>query len=145
MNRKIIYPLIVVLFAGWFIKDDLPFLWMYLHKEDMVQTQGIVTSKYVKSTHGTRGGNNVPHYFIEVRDIGNACSGTSRISRKQYEDLTVGEQIPLLAYDTTCLAAFDIHMYAPPKMHFIPLLFFLAIALICLGVALKEFLSSRKK
>ena len=143
MNSKFIFSLILVLFLGWSVKDDLGFIWMYLHKKEITQKQGVVTGKYKTSGFYNRGADNL-HYFIEIQDINGTCKGTSRISKKEFNELSVNDRIPVLAYDTYCLAAFDVHMYAPPLLHFILPGMLLLLTLFYLGSGIREILVSRK-
>lgn len=144
MKKKVLYPIIIAIFSVWFIKDDILYLRMFLHKNDIVQIQGIVTAKYTKSPGNIRGGINELHYFIDVQDIKGTCSGASRIAKEEYNRLKLQDKIPILSYNKDCIAAFDMHMYAPPILHFIAAGFFCLIAIVYLLMALKEFLESRR-
>ena len=77
--KKLIYPLLFVCFSIWLIYDDLPYIWMFLHKKQIVQTQGVVVKKYKKARSQVRGGSAMD-YIIEIRDINSSRKGISRIS-----------------------------------------------------------------
>ena len=143
MKKNILYPIILAIFSIWLIKDDITYLRMFLHKKDIVQIQGIVTAKYTKSPGSTKGGFHV-HYIIDVQDINGKCSGASHIAKDKYNSLKLQDKIPILSYNKDCIAAFDMHMYAPPKLHFIAAGFFCLIAIIYFLMALKEYLKSRR-
>ncbi len=116
--KKFIYPLLFICFSIWLIYDDLPYIWMFLHKKDIVQTQGVVTKKYKKARSQIRGGTAMD-YIIEIRDINSRCSGKSRISKEKFTDTNLNDEIKILQYKGSCLAAFDNRMFAPPMVHFI--------------------------
>ena len=116
MKKNILYPVILAVFSVWLIKDDIPYLRMFLHKNNIVQIQGIVTAKYTKAPGSVRGGNHGLHYFIDMQDAEGKCSGTSRITKDKYDSLKPRDEIPVLVYNEDCIAAFDIRMYAPPKL-----------------------------
>jgi len=117
---------------------------MFLHKKEIIKTQGVVTQKYKKPVTLIRGGSSM-HYFIQIKDINNNCSGTSRIGKQKYEELHINDDIPVRSYKNICLAVFDVRMYAPPLIHFLSAGLFLLISLVYLLIGLKEFIIQKRK
>jgi len=142
--KKLIFPILMLLFSLWLIRADIPFLWMYLHKKEIRPATGIVTQKYKKPAAQFRGGSSM-HYFIRINGEDYSCSGISRISKTKYDALAVNTSIPVKAYDEICLATFDVRMYTPPFLHFLSAGMILLVGLIYFIIGLKDLLIQNNK
>ncbi len=140
--KKLIYPLLFVCFSIWLIYDDLPYIWMFLHKKQIVQTQGVVVKKYKKARSQVRGGSAMD-YIIEIRDINSSCKGISRISEERFMTAHLNDEISILQYKGSCLATFDSRMYAPPMVHFIGAGFVLVAGLVYLITGVRQVLKGK--
>ncbi len=144
--KSIIISLVLVFVSLWWVKDDTPFLWLSMHKSSTEKADGIVKNKFTKAPQQVKPsvGTRDLSYYIKVSNSQLSCLGTSRITRDEYNSLSINDSIPILVYKNYCIASKDMRLYAPPWLHVGGAGALFLISLFYLILAMKEFYDARR-